>query len=246
MQWMVAVALVLAVQGGANKGASDPPPVEQAAGPASALDRMTMGQMMRLAALPEARLNEARCAGMATWRARQGRMDPSRAARFRDAVVAAVAHDADFPPDLAAAFVDAFADQITEQQRDESAAAFADWLAGAEAQCADLLATVERDAPPALHPLNNAALVDPALAGCHALYVVAAERANGEEQAGLRRQAEEARTLALAGKSGEGRSAAEGALAAEVAAARAHPIGEEDRAMMRLVACLPILKDAAK
>lgn len=243
----ILAALALAAQSGLPKDVLDTPIGKYSKGPKTVLDRMTLGDMMRLLALPEARLREARCAGLAQWNARTGQgLDPSKLARFRAAVASSIAHDAELAPDLAAGFVDAFGEQLDEREKGVSKRQHAEAMARKQADCAPLLAMAAADAPLTLHPLNNASVVSPALATCHALYTVAAEEAVGEEADDLRKQAARATELALAGKDLAGQKAAREALEAEVAAARKNPVEKGEREMMRLVTCLPLLSEAEK
>lgn len=215
-----------------------------------------MAQLMRIASLDETRLREARCAGLFAFKAGRGQFPAAASAGFARSVAAAVANDADLPPDLAQAFVDQYADEVASRQAKlPEDGARAD-LAAAEAECAALADALARGQAPALAPLVDRGLVDPTFATCHALYSVAADKASAADRPGLQKLADRAAALALGQRSGEDRDRAARALADAVAAEREEAAlaarsgrdaaGDQQRAMMRLVACLPMMEKAAK
>ncbi len=221
-------------------------------GPPTPLDDFSINDMFKVMSLPQERLREARCAGLATFEARTaGTPSPANAARFRAAVVAAVASDTGFDGTKAAAFVDVFDEQLVwvrdGKSKPDPAEPKQDWPsfhAEKRAECTDLLEMANREAPPTLLPVVDRSIVDPMFAKCYALYTLAAEGKKDEEAAALRRDAERSRTKALEGKSGAALAAAEAALAETLALGRKQPKREDEGAVMELITCLPALSDS--
>ena len=210
------------------------------------MERLSVDQVMRLATLSPARISEMHCAGLGQWLAahRPGEAkSPARATadRLSREVQAALANDAELPADLAGELL-ASAGAEAGRKAGEDGAAFA-----AEVEtCAPLFAAAASPAPLKLHPLAAASVVSPAMASCYAQYRLAASMSEGEEAAGLNADADRARTLALKGKDGAARAAAEAALDAEYLATKAAPKADQEAGMMRLIMCQPVMAAAAK
>ena len=77
--------------------------------------------------------------------------------------------------------------------------------------CAPLYVAAASPEPLKLHPLAMPSVVSPALASCYAQYRLAAGLSNPEEAGDLNANADRARQLALKGKEGTARAAAEAA-----------------------------------
>jgi len=212
---------------------------------ADVMGRLTLDQLMRISALPPARVNEMHCAALALWldhKRPDHRFALPRAetARLTSEVAAAIANDAELPKDLAEQFL-----AVTEAEPEGKIAEAADveQVIRDLARPCDALFKEARDGMPLpLHPLANSSVVSPSLATCYALYKAAASRAEGDEAVKLGRDAEKAAELALQGKNGAARDAAEVALAAEAEAALKAPVAKPEAEMMRLVMCVPYLR----
>ena len=211
------------------------------------MDRLSVDQLMRISTLPPARLIEMRCAGYGQWLAanrRGGAKSPARPAadRLSADVQAAIANDAELPADLAGELLAAIAVEAGTKLSDEGEAAFA-----AEVEpCAPLYAAAASPEPLKLHPLASPSVVSPVLASCYGQYRLAASLSEGEEAGDLTANADRARELALKGKEGAARAAAEAALAAESHAAAEAPQADQEAGMMRLIMCQPMMAEAAK
>ena len=211
------------------------------------MDRLSVDQIMRLSTLPPARIAEMRCAGFGQWlvahRPRDAR-SPTRSAahRLSAEITAAIANDAELPADAAKeliASVDGEADHVLADKGETAFFAEVD-------ACSSLYAAAASPGPLKLHRLAAAAVVSPALASCYAQYRFAASLSEGEEASGLNADADRARELALKGKEGPRRVAAEAALDAEFRATQAAPQPEQEAGMMRLIMCQPVMAAAAK
>ena len=221
-------------------------------GPPSPLDVYSLNDMFKLISLPQERLREARCAGLATFEARNaGPPSPANAARFRAAVVSALAADTGFEPDKAAALVDGFDEQLAwvrdgkgKPDPDQPKQDWPTFHAEKRAECTDLLAMANSDATPTLLPAVDRSIVDPMFAKCYALYTLAAEAKTDEEAAALRRNAERARAKALDGKTGAALAAAEAALDETLALGRKQLKRDDEGSVMELITCLPALSDS--
>lgn len=243
MTWLVLLALLAQPMG----SAFDTPIREVTGERRSVLDDLTLSQMMRLSTMAPARLNEARCAGLARWQVtskRPAALPARQADAMVDHVARALANDVEIGEALGREFVIQFASELDHQRRKRGKADWTAWLAEQERGCADLL-DAARAGSLSLHPLSQRSVVDPALATCYARYRVAAAKATGEEAAGLQRDADKAAALALKGKEGADRAAAEAALAAAFAGAERTQKGEDEADMMRLVICQPYLRGTA-
>jgi hypothetical protein len=213
------------------------------------LDRMSLNQMMRMSTLPDARLREFQCAGVANAQAARTwpifALSDGQRAEFVDRVAGALATDMEMEKDIAVDLIGKFSEEPPHR---ESKGELAAWRAEMEGNCSGLIARV-RSGTYDLHPLAQPSVVNETLATCHVRYVLAAEEAeakNDEEEAkGLRATAARAETLALNGKEGEALAKARDALAKRLAAARVDPVSAHGDDMMRLVMCLPAM-DAAK
>lgn len=227
-------------------------PMNKDKGPPTALDDFSINDMFKVLSLPQERLREARCAGLATYEARTtGTPTPANATRFRAAVIAALAADTGFDETKSAAFVDAFDEQLVwvrdgkgKPDPDEPEQDWPSFHAEKRGECTDLLAMAGRDAPPTLLPAVDRSIVDPMFAKCYALYTLAAEAKKDEEAAALRRDAERARTKALDGKTGAALVAAEAALADTLALGRKQPKRDDEGSLMELITCLPALSNS--
>jgi len=209
------------------------------------MEQLSVDQVMRLATMPPARIAEMRCAGFGQWLAANrpgGATSPTHAAadRLSAEVQAAIANDAELPADIAGELVASVALEA-EGKAKEEAAAF-----DTEVEtCAPLYAAAASSGPIKLHPLATPSVVSPALASCYAQYRLAASLSGRDEAGDLKANADRARELALKGKSGDARIAAEAALEAEFHSAEAAPRGEQEAGMMRLIMCLPLMASAA-
>lgn len=225
------VALVVALLLGANPGGK------------SVLDELTLSQTMRLSTMAPARLTEARCAGLARWQVEQEPSDALPAEKVEAltaAVTAAVSNDAGITQAQARAFVGVYVDELDGQKAERTPADWDSWRQAYENECAPFQSAA-RQGKVVLHPLANAAVIDPALVSCYGQYRAAAARASGAEAAALSRDAERAAGMALKGKEGKARVAAHAALATEAKAALKAPKSAEEATMMRLIVCQPVL-----
>ena len=221
--------------------------IEKDLGP---LERMTLDQLIRISTMPPARISEMHCAALAVWldqnQPRHAFALPAgEAARVATAVSAAIANDAELPADIARDFVAALTDEPGARINEASAAQRDGIIGDLSAPCKPLFSAANEGKPLPLHPLAKPSVVSPALATCYALYKAAASRADSEEAARLDRDADRAAELALRGKEGAERAAAEAVLAFEAAAALQAPTQELEAKMMRLVMCVPHLRGAA-
>lgn len=210
------------------------------------MDRFSIDQIMRLSTLPSARIAEMHCAGVGQWLVANrpaAAKSPSRPAadRLSAEVKAAIANDAELPADLAGELLASVAVEAGKKA-DEEATAFAAQVDS----CAPLYAAAASHDPLKLHPLAASSVVSPALASCYAQYRLAASLSDGGEASDLNASADRARNLALKGKDGTARKAAEAALEAELRATRAAPRADQDAGMMRLIMCQPVMAAAAK
>lgn len=211
----------------------------------TALDEMTVGQLLKLTALPGARLSQIQCAGYAHFRQLKGRpvIAPERLASLRDALGDDAADFADMKKEAGRAFVLLYADEARETEASMKPAEWSEWQARQDARCASFFKAAA-DGSLVIRPLPDPAVVDPMLASCHALYRAAAARASGEEKASLSRDADRAAALALKGKEGAAKAAAEAALAAAAQEAATAPALDAEPEMMQLVLCVPKLRAA--
>jgi hypothetical protein len=206
------------------------------------MDRLSVDQIMRLSTLPPARIAEMRCAGFGHWlvahRPRDAKSPNSAAAdRLSAEVAAAIANDAELPADVAKELVASIAGEADKGETAFSAEVSA---------CTSLYAAAASPGSLKLHPLAAASVVSPALASCYAQYRFAASLSEGGEASDLNANADKARELALVGKEGAARAAAEAALDAEFGATKAAPQPEQEAGMMRLIMCQPVMAAAAK
>ena len=213
----------------------------------AAIDRLSVDQLMRLSTLHPARISEMRCAGFGQWlvahRPRDAKSPGSAAAdRLAVEVAAAIANDAELPADAAKELIASVAGEADHVLADKGEAAL---FAEVDA-CASLYAAATSPDPLKLHPLAAASVVSPALASCYAQYRLAANLSTGEEAAGLKKDAGRAYDLALSGKAGDSRIAAEAALEAEFRAAEKAPQADREAGMMRLIMCQPVMAAVAK
>lgn len=217
---------------------------ERATGP---LDRMSLNQMMRMATLSEARLNELKCAGVANWPGSKGwptfKLTDAQRAEFVDRVAAALAHDVEMEADIAAGLIEAYSEEPPYQEKQRR---LDRWRAEVEKSCTDVMAHV-RSGTYQLAPLAQPSLINATLAACYVRYTLAAEAAHDEDEAkGLRATAARAEAQALAGKEGEALAKARVALADRLAASRNETMATDGAEMMKLVMCLPAMESAAK
>jgi hypothetical protein len=209
-------------------------------------ERLSMEQTLRLATLSPARISEMRCAGFGQWLAINrpgGKNSPTSAAadRLSAEVQAAIANDAELPADLVHELVASLSAEAKAKIADEGETAFA---RDVEA-CAPLYAAAAQPEPLKLHPLARPSVVSPALASCYAQYRLAAAVSSPEQAGDLNANAEKARQLALKGKEGAARAAAEAALESELRATKATPQADREAGMMRLIMCQPLMATAA-
>jgi hypothetical protein len=210
------------------------------------MERLSIDQVMRLSTMSPARISEMRCAGLGQWLVRNrpdGAKSPTRAAadRLSAEVQAAIANDAELPADIAGELVAAVALEAEGKAKEEPAAFDTE-----VETCAPLYAAAASSGPIKLHPLAAASVVSPALASCYAQYRLAASLSEGDEVGDLKANADRARELALRGKDGDVRAAAEAELEAEFLATAAAPRGEQEAGMMRLIMCQPMMASAAR
>ena len=202
------------------------------------MERLSFDQIMRLSTMSPARIAEMRCAGFGQWLVANrpdAAKSPTRAAadRLSAEVQAAIANDAELPADIAGELVAAVALEAEAFDTEVET-------------CAPLYAAAASSGPIKLHPLAAASVVSPALASCYAQYRLAASLSEGDEVGDLKANADRARELALRGKDGDVRAAAEAELEAEFLATAAAPRGEQEAGMMRLIMCQPMMASAAK
>lgn len=210
------------------------------------LERLSLNQMMRLTALPAARMLEFQCAGLARW---QGSQDwPAFAlpevarAKFIDDVVGALANDVEIDREVALALVAGFEREPPYREEKGELPAY---RAEMEGKCAGLIADV-RAGTYRLAPPVSPSVVNPTLASCYARYTVAAEGAEPDEAKALGETAARAQSLVLMHKAGDELAQAQSALAEGLAAARAEKSPQSEEEMMRLVICLPAMAAAEK
>jgi len=211
------------------------------------MDRLSVDQIMRLSTLPPARIAEMRCAGFGHWlvahRPRDAKSPNSAAAdRLSAEVAAAISNDAELPADVAKELVASIAGEAEHVLADKGETAFSAEVSA----CTSLYAAAASPGSLKLHPLAAASVVSPALASCYAQYRFAASLSEGGEASDLNANADKARELALMGKEGAARAAAEAALDAEFGATKAAPQPEQEAGMMRLIMCQPVMAAAAK
>lgn len=214
--------------------------------PGAPIERMSLNQMMRFGALPEARLREFQCAGVVNWSGSKAwpvfALGDEQRTKFIAEVATAVAHDVEMDREIASAMINQFSEEPPyREQKGE----LESWRKDVEGDCRDLIAQV-RTGTYALAPLAEPSVVDTTLATCYARYAVAAERASGEEADGLKATADKAEKLALAGKEGDALAKAKDALAAQVAAERGTKRDTDEQDMMQLVLCLPAMEGAKR
>lgn len=210
------------------------------------MERLSIDQVMRLSTLPPARIAEMHCAGAGQWlvanRPAAAKSPTRRAAdRLSVEVKAAIANDAELPADLAGELLAAVMVEAGKKASEEPTA-----FAAQVDSCAPLYAAAASHEPLKLHPLAAPSVVSPALASCYAQYRLAASLSKGGEANDLNASADRVRNLALKGKDGASRAAAEAGLEAELRAARAAPQADQEAGMMRLVMCQPVMAAAAK
>lgn len=210
----------------------------------TALDELTMGQLLKLTTMPSARLSQIQCTGYALWLRRTGK--PALPNERLNAIHARLGEDAanfgEMNLDVGLAFVALYAEEAEEKKRSLSADDFADWRTSEDTRCGAFFKAAGNGSL-ALRPLVPASVIDPRLNGCHASYRAAAARSKGDESAALSRQADRAAALALDGKSGTALTAARMALAEEAAATAVAPLLDPESEMMQLTLCVPMLKD---
>lgn len=216
---------------------------EKAEGP---LDRMSLNQMMRMSALPPARMREFQCAGIANWAGSRDwpvfALGDAERAAFVDRVAAAFALDLEMDKAIA---MDLIAEYSREPPHRQAKGEGTTYRASMERDCGALIAAV-RSGTYQLSPGAEPAVINTTLATCHARYLVAAEASRNEkEAASLRATAARAEAMALAGKEGEALVKARAALQRQVEAVRADS-GSAGDEMMRLVVCLPAMDVAGK
>jgi hypothetical protein len=209
----------------------------------TALDELTMGQLLKLTAMPSARLSQMQCTGYALWLRQHG--EPTLPSERLDAVHAALGRDAasfgEMKGEVGLAFVAVYAEEAAEKTKALSADEFAAWRKAEDARCGGFFKSAG-DGSLKLRPLAHASVIDPVLNGCHAAYRAAAARNNGDERASLARMADRAAALALEGKSGNALAAARAALDEEAASAALAPVLDAEAEMMQLALCVPKLK----
>lgn len=210
------------------------------------LDRLSLNQMMRLTALPPARLNEMKCAGVTRWSGSTAwpafALTDRQRADFANRVASALAHDVEMDRGIAVGLINKFAEEPPYQQKQGKLVA---WRAEMERDCAGLLARV-RSGAYELAPLARPSVINPTLATCYARYTIAADAATDPAEAtGLRATAAKAEALALAGKAGDALAAAKAALADRLALGRDEKMTGEGGEMM-LVMCIPAMDVAAR
>lgn len=209
------------------------------------LDRMSMNQMMRMAALPAERMRELQCAGIASWSGSRAwpvfALSDDQRTTFVDRVAVAFAHDLEVDKALAADLIAKYAEEPPHHEKKGELLAY---RAGVEQDCSGLMKEV-RSGTYELAPLAAPSVVDTTLATCYVRYTLAAEKAaTPAEATSLRNTAADAEQRALAGKTDAALIAARTAMAEQLAATRAKPGSSEEQDMMRLVICLPAIEAA--
>jgi hypothetical protein len=210
------------------------------------LDRLSLNQMMRMAALPPQRMLEFQCAGIANWPGSRAwpvfTLTDTQRSTFVAAVVAAFANDLEIEKSVAGDLIAAYAQEPPYR---EAKGELQSYRAEVERDCGALMGQL-RAGTYQLSPLAQPSVVNTTLATCYARYTVAAGRTKDKAEAeSLRATAAKAEELALVGKQGEALAAARAALAAQVEANSAGDSSADEGDMMRLVMCLPAI-DAAK
>lgn len=210
----------------------------------TALDELTMGQLLRLTAMPSARMSQMQCTGYAMWLQKAGQpvLPDARLNQIHARLGDDAARFGEMSRDIGLAFVALYAQEAEEKKKTVSADEFAAWRKLEDARCGGFFKAAG-DGSLAFRPLVPASVIDPRLNGCHAAYRVAAARSKGEERAALSRQADRAAALALEAKGGADFAAAKTALDEEAAAAAAAPLPDPEAGMMQLALCVPLLKD---
>lgn len=222
----------------------------QPAGRPLRANELPFEQIMTLAGLPTDRVSEMQCGGYGQWLAKQvpppaGSPSRAEADRLAAEVAKRIARDSGVPPASTRAFVNEYDRELSfrvARALDSGTALIAEKLG----QCARLFAGVRAGATVAFDGLTPAGLpaaVDVGLAACHARYTVAAQAATGNEAERHNAQARRARTLALAGKTGEALRRAEAALAAAVTDETRLAAIDGQESMMKLIICQPILAE---
>lgn len=209
------------------------------------LDRMSLNQMMRMAALPAERLRELQCAGVASWAGSRAwpafALSEEQRGTFVDRVTVAFAHDLEVDKALASDLIAKFAEEPPHREQKGELPAY---RAEMEKDCGALLKQV-RSGDYALAPLAAPSVVDTTLATCYVRYTLAAEKAaRATEAADLRKTAAKAEQMALAGKQDAALNAARAALSYQLAQERGSSAPEDEQDMMRLVMCLPAIEAA--
>lgn len=210
----------------------------------TAVDEMTNGQLLRLTAMPSARLSQMQCTGYGIWLRNNGQ--PALPSDRLDKVHATLGLDAakfgEMEEAVGLAFVVLYAEETEQTKSSSSADEFAAWRKRQDERCGGFFKAAA-DGSLVLRPLAPASIIDPQLNGCHAAYRAAARRSEGEEAASLNRMAERASALALEGKSGEALVQARSALNEEAAHAAAAPVLDAEPEVMQLALCVGRLKE---
>lgn len=210
----------------------------------SALDDVSIGQLLKLTALPSARLSQMQCTGYGIWLRNNGQ--PALPSRRLDEVHAILGKDAatfgEMKEDMGLAFVALYADETEQTKKSSTAGEFAEWRKAQDARCGGFFKAAV-DGSLNLRPLASPSIIDPQLNGCHAAYRAAARRSTGDEAASLAGLAERAAAMALKGKSGEALTKARAAMADEEAHAAAAPTLDAEPEMMQLTLCVGRLKE---
>lgn len=209
-------------------------------------------QIMSLASMPSARISEMQCGGYGQWMAKQepppaGAPTRAEAERLATEVARRIALDTAIPAPSTRAFVDEYSREIgfrVARSEDGGKVIVAEKIG----QCASLFAGFRSAGASneiaGLTPAGLPAPVNTGLAACYARYSLAATKATGEEAERHAKQAERARSMALAGKDGDALARAEAALAAAVIDETRTAAIDGEESMMRLVICLPLLAEA--
>lgn len=212
----------------------------------TALDELTMGQLLKLTAMPGDRLSRMQCTGYGLWLQRTGQ--PALPVERLNAVHAALGRDAatfgEMSGEIGLAFVALYAEEAEEKKKVLSPGEFTAWRKLEDNRCAGFF-TAAAATSFALRPLAPAWVINPRLNGCHAAYRAAAARSKGNDSAALTRQADRAAELALAGKKGAALAAAKTALHDEAAGAAAAPVLDPEAEMMQLTLCVGQLRAAS-
>lgn len=211
----------------------------------TALDDMTMGQLMKLTAMPGTRLGQIQCAGYGLWLARNGApaLPPERLQAVHGALGRYAASFAEMDEAIGYAFVALYAEEADESRKSMSLGDFASWRKAQDARCAGFFKAAG-DGSLTIRPLAPRTVIDPRLNGCHALYRAAAALREGQEAAALTRQADRAAELALKDKTGPALAAARAALDEEAADAATASSLDAEAEMMQLTLCVPLLRGA--